>query len=50
MGYTEYVIEKCENKRVAIITDVHYCHIAWNDADAKARMGFLTATLKKQYE
>lgn len=50
MGYTEYIIENTENERIAIITDVHYCHIAWNDADAKARMGFLTETLKKQYE
>ena len=50
MGYTEYVIENTENNRIAVITDVHNCHINWYGIENDTRMGYLCDHLNEQFK
>ncbi|MBE6631154.1 MAG: hypothetical protein E7623_00475 [Ruminococcaceae bacterium] len=48
--YKEYIIEKVSNGRVAIVTDIHNCHINWYDTENSIRMELLCDFLNKQHE
>lgn len=50
MAYTEYIIEKTANNRIAIICDVHNCHIKWYDIENDTRMGYLCEHLNERFE
>lgn len=50
MSYTEYSIKRTENNRIAIITDVHNCHIKWYDMENDVRMGYLTEQLNERFK
>lgn len=50
MQYKEYIIEKSENNRLLIITDIHNCHIEWSETATYDRMEILCDSVNKEYE
>ena len=50
MQYKEYIIEKSENNRLLIVTDIHNCHIEWFETPTYDRMEFLCDCVNKEYE
>lgn len=46
---TEYIVEK-NHDRILLITDIHNCHIDWQDTRCEDRMNFLCECLKGEYE
>ena len=45
----EYVCESTENKRILIVTDIHYCDKIWHDATKEERADALCKALQEEY-
>ena len=50
MKYREYIVEKTENKRLLIITDIHNCHANWYGMENDDRMELMCAALRREYD
>ncbi|MBO5060626.1 MAG: metallophosphoesterase [Clostridia bacterium] len=46
----DYVCEKSDNKRILIVTDVHYCDHVWHKTVNEDRMKMLCESINNEYE
>lgn len=46
----EYQCHSTEHKRILLVTDIHYCHKVWHDADRDRRAQVLVDALIRQME